>query len=230
MTSLGTATATTMSTKLSQTWFSEKERPISTALIGLSPVLGGLSGQALSPLVMNDNPDNLPILNIVTTAPLILTCLSSWFVLKTAIPPSPPSRSAERLMEEKPPSISQILNNLLKVVRNRSVLTIIICQGLGAGLMNTILSQLAQLMCSRNYTIQASTLTSLLNIAVGFLGISNIRSDDWISSNFYIFFLFRSHYSQFLCKKTEDASRICQSIVWNMLPFNGVTHDGPQYL
>ena len=66
MTSLGTATATTMSTKLSQTWFSEKERPISTALIGLSPVLGGLSGQALSPLVMNDNPDNLPILNIVT--------------------------------------------------------------------------------------------------------------------------------------------------------------------
>ena len=52
-----------MSTKLSQTWFSEKERPISTALIGLSPVLGGLSGQALSPLVMNDNPDNLPILN-----------------------------------------------------------------------------------------------------------------------------------------------------------------------
>ena len=171
MTSLGTATATTMSTKLSQTWFSEKERPISTALIGLSPVLGGLTGQALSPLVMNDNPDNLPILNIVTTAPLILTCLSSWFVLKTAIPPSPPSRSAERLIEENPPSMSQILNNLLKVVKNRSVLTIIICQGLGAGLMNTILSQLAQLMCSRNYTIQASTFTSLLNIAVGFVGM-----------------------------------------------------------
>ena len=152
---------------------------------------------------MNDNPDNLPILNIVTTAPLILTFLSSWFVLKTAIPPSPPSRSAERLIEENPPSMSQILNNLLKVVRNRSVLTIIICQGLGAGLINTILSQLSQLMCSRNYTIQASTLTSLSNIAIGFVGIQDINIKWLIQLKFlYFFFLFRGHFAQFLCKKT----------------------------
>ena len=47
---------------------------------------------------------------------------------------------------------------------------LMICQGLGAGLMNTLLSQLNQLMCSRNYSIRSSTLTALLNITVGFFG------------------------------------------------------------
>ena len=139
---------------MSQTWFGERERPITTALIGLSPVVGGLIGQGIAPVVMNDNPDNLPVLNAVITSPLIITAFLSWFVLKSAVPPTPPSRSAERLLAEEPPSFSQILRNLLKIIKNRSVLTIIVCQGSGSGLMNTLLTQLNQIMCSRDYTIQ----------------------------------------------------------------------------
>ena len=130
----------------------------------------GLLGQAISPIVMNDKPDNLPILNAVTTAPLILTTLSSWFLLKSATPPTPPSRSAEKILAEKAPSVRQIRENLWKVLKNYNVLPIIMCQGVSGGLMNTILTQLNQLMCSRNYSIQASTLGALVNISVGFLG------------------------------------------------------------
>ena len=33
-------------------------------------------------------------------------------------------------------------------------MTIIVCQGSGSGLMNTLLTQLNQIMCSRDYTIE----------------------------------------------------------------------------
>ena len=73
---------------------------------------------------------------------------------KSAVPPTPPSRSAEKLLTEVPPSFSQIIGNLKKIVKNKSVLTIILCQGGGSGLMNTLLTQLNQLMCSRDYSIE----------------------------------------------------------------------------
>ena len=73
---------------------------------------------------------------------------------KSAVPLTPPSRSAEKLLAEAPPSFRQIVGNLKKIVRNKSVITIILCQGSGSGLMNTILTQLNQLMCSRNYSIE----------------------------------------------------------------------------
>lgn len=36
--------------------------------------------------------------------------------------------------------------------------------------MNTLLTQLNQLMCARNYTITESTIASLVNILAGFFG------------------------------------------------------------
>ena len=133
-------------------------------------ILGALTGQAIAPVIMNDKQSNLPILNASTTCPLIIPLLSSWFILKSATPPSPPSRSAEKLLCEKPPSMGKIFQNLMKILQNYNVVTLMICQGLGAGLMNTLLSQLNQLMCSRNYSIKSSTLTAVLNIIVGFFG------------------------------------------------------------
>ena len=106
-------------------------------------------GQALSPAVMNDDPQNLPLLNIITASPLVLTTIVSFLFLKSATPPMPPSRSAEKLLMEEPPSLWQIGKNLLCLIKNRTVLAIILCQGGGSGLMNTLLTQLNQLMCSR---------------------------------------------------------------------------------
>ena len=72
---LGAPITVTMSTVVSQTWFGEKERAISTPIMGLSPVLGGMIGQAVSPIVLQDNPDKVPILNIVTASPFVVTSI-----------------------------------------------------------------------------------------------------------------------------------------------------------
>ena len=56
-----------------------------------------------------------------------------------------------------------------------TVFTIILCQGLGSGMTQTLLTQLNQLMCSRNYSINQSTWTAIINILVGFLGAFSIN-------------------------------------------------------
>jgi FLVCR family MFS transporter 7 len=152
--SLGHPIALTMSTKVSQTWFGEKERAISTPILGLAPVLGGMMGQAISPAVMSDDPSNLPILNVVTASPLLITFLSSWLILRNAEPPSPPSRSAEKLLSEEPPTFKQLLINMKAVAFNRTALAIMICQGGGSGLMNTLLTQLNQVLILVLNTVQ----------------------------------------------------------------------------
>lgn len=146
--SLGHPIAITMSTKTSQVWFGEQERAISTPILGLSPVLGGMVGQGLAPLVINHNSKNVPLLNIIMAAPLLLTTILSWILLKRAEPPTPPSRSAEKLLCEDHPSFREILTNVGKVLKNPTVVTIILCQGAGSGLINTLLTQLNQ-VCSR---------------------------------------------------------------------------------
>ena len=133
------------------------------------------SGQAISPAILRDDPENVPILNIVIVSPLLLTFLSSWFVLRTAEPPTPPSRSAEQLLLKASPTLTQICKNMIKIIKNPTVFTIILCQGLGAGMVQTFLTQLNQLMCSRNYTINQSTWTAILNILVGFFGAFTIN-------------------------------------------------------
>ena len=173
--SLGVPIVIPMSTKTSQVWFGENERPISTAILSLSPVMGGILGQALSPLIMRDDEENVTILNLVIVSPLLLTFLSSWFLLKSAEPPTPPSRSAEQLLLQKSPTLTQICANMLKIIKNPTVFTIILCQGLGSGMTQTLLTQLNQLMCSRNYSINQSTWTAIINILVGFLGAFSIN-------------------------------------------------------
>ena len=43
--SLGHPVVITMSTKVSQTWFGQRERPLTTTCLGLAPTLGGLLGR-----------------------------------------------------------------------------------------------------------------------------------------------------------------------------------------
>ena len=179
-----------MSTKTSQAWFGERERAISTPLLALAPTLGGefdwilknlllkksknilsfssgIVGQALSPIVMNNNPNNVWILNIVTACPLLLTIFSSFILLKSAEPPTPPSGSAEKLLSEKPLSLRELGKIMLQILKNRTVLVMITCGGMGGGMLQTLLTQLNQLMCSRNYPIEESSFACIINIAVG---------------------------------------------------------------
>ena len=51
--------------KVSQTWFGESERIVSTAAMAGSGAVGGMIGSILAPVIVNDNPANIPILQTV---------------------------------------------------------------------------------------------------------------------------------------------------------------------
>ena len=51
--------------KVSQTWFGESERIVSTAAMAGSGAVGGMIGSILAPVIVNDDPNNIPILQTV---------------------------------------------------------------------------------------------------------------------------------------------------------------------
>ena len=58
----------TMSTKVSQVWFSEKERILSTAAMAGAPALGAAIGSVVTPFIVNKRAGNIPVLNVVYPA------------------------------------------------------------------------------------------------------------------------------------------------------------------
>ena len=120
---------------------------------------------------MNNNPDNVWILNVITACPLLVPIFASFVLLKSAEPPTPPSGSAEKLLSEKPLSLKELGKIMLQILKNRTVLVMITCGGMGGGMLQTLLTQLNQLMCSRNYPIEQSSFACIINIAVGILTV-----------------------------------------------------------
>lgn len=54
-------------TQVSQTWFGEAERIWSTAAMAGSGAVGGMIGSVMAPLVVGDNPANIPTLQTILT-------------------------------------------------------------------------------------------------------------------------------------------------------------------
>ena len=52
---------------MSQTWFGEAERIWSTAAMAGSGAVGGMIGSVMAPLVVGDNPANIPTLQTILT-------------------------------------------------------------------------------------------------------------------------------------------------------------------
>ena len=55
----------TAALQVSQTWFGESERILSTAAMAGSGAVGGMIGSILAPVIVNDDPANIPILQTV---------------------------------------------------------------------------------------------------------------------------------------------------------------------
>jgi hypothetical protein len=48
-----------MRPQTSQVWFGERERMISTPILALAPLFGAILSQALSPVIVNGDPDQV---------------------------------------------------------------------------------------------------------------------------------------------------------------------------
>ena len=88
---------------------------ISTPLLSLAPLFGAILGQGISPLVVGDDPDMIPYLNIGTISLVTAGTAISWFFIKTAEPLTPPSRSAALLKDQPPMTLKEVFNDAKKV-------------------------------------------------------------------------------------------------------------------
>ena len=81
---------------------------MSTAAMAGAAAAGGMIGSVLAPLIVQDDPKNIPILNTVLPSLAVVGFLLTWLSVNSKYPLSPPSPSAERL-QNKP---AQTLGNL----------------------------------------------------------------------------------------------------------------------
>ena len=70
-----------MTSKTSQVWFGEHERMISTPILALAPLFGAILGQGLSPMIVRDDPDQIPFLNIYVVILVAIGAAWSWILL-----------------------------------------------------------------------------------------------------------------------------------------------------
>ena len=86
--------------QVSQHWFPDSQRTMATSLLGMSYPLGIVVGQGLTP-IMVQQPHHIPYMNIAFFIPAFVGTLFGIFLVKEALPPSPPSASEEmRHMEQ----------------------------------------------------------------------------------------------------------------------------------
>ena len=81
---------------------------LSTAAMAGAAAFGGMIGSVVAPIIVRDDPANIPILNTVLPCLAVVGFLLTWLSVTSKYPASPPSPSAERLLHRQ----TQTLGNL----------------------------------------------------------------------------------------------------------------------
>ena len=80
--------------KVSQNWFAGAEQIFVTVFLAFSPLLGTMLSQALTPALVS-TPEDIPTMNWVWPIFSTITLIMFVFLVRTSLPPTPPSKSAE---------------------------------------------------------------------------------------------------------------------------------------
>ena len=86
--------------EVSQNWFSGAELTLVTVLLAFSPVLGTMVAQAATPSLV-PTADDIPTMHWVWS--ILSTVAMVMFIafVRTSVPPTPPSRSADMASQRK---------------------------------------------------------------------------------------------------------------------------------
>ena len=74
------------------------------------------------------------------------------------------------LCDKQPPSVKDMLMDIKVLATGKTTHVLAACIGGGMGMTNTLMSQLNQMMCSRNYSVAQSSLAAILNVLIGLIG------------------------------------------------------------
>ncbi|KAM6980825.1 solute carrier family 49 member A3 [Aplochiton taeniatus] len=150
-------------TKLAALWFPEHQRATANMIASMSNPLGLLFANILSPLVVGMN-NNLPLLMLVYTIPTVLACLLATVGIRSSIPPTAPSASAETSNSEP------FFQGIKQLMKNKAYMILLVCFGSGVAAFTCFSSLLEQILCVRGYTNDFSGLCGALFILFGIVG------------------------------------------------------------
>jgi len=154
-------------TKVSQHWFPDSQRTMATSLLGMSYPLGIVVGQGLTP-IMVQQPHHIPYMNIAFFIPAFVGTLFGIFLVKEALPPSPPSASEEmRHMEQTQTKKMDYIGTLRTVFTNKAFVIMFMFLGGCMSFISCLATKMEQIMCSVGYSDEKAGLACTIVIIVG---------------------------------------------------------------
>ena len=135
-------------------------------LLAATPTLGVLFSSLLSPLLVGDDVGMVKYLNMFYGVPSMVAMCFCLIFFRHSRPPSPPSRSAEAYSKKVSYNILTYLTSLKDLLRSKTVLGFIFFVGTNLAILDSMIAQLAQIMCSTGYSAnQVGVLTGSIMIA-----------------------------------------------------------------
>ena len=101
---------------------------MATAVIGLSQPIGIVLGQGITPLFVQE-PSDVPLLNIVWFVPAAVGLILALTTIKSSLPPTPPSRSAQLVSEQGLQECTSYLRTLKSLLKNLPCMLLSVCIG-----------------------------------------------------------------------------------------------------
>lgn len=154
-------------TKISQHWFSDSQRTIATTVLGMSYPIGIVLGQGLTPHFIK-TPADIPLMNIVFFIPAAFGVLLGIFKVKSSLPPTPPSASAED--DVVATSKMEYFQTVKEIFSNRAYIFMFLFLGGAMAFISCLATKMEQIMCSVGYSDELAGLCCTMVILVGALG------------------------------------------------------------
>ncbi|XP_052770532.1 solute carrier family 49 member A3-like [Mya arenaria] len=149
-------------TKLAALWFAGDQRATANMIASMANPLGILAANILAPAVVQQQKD-IPTLLWVITAPTLFTMVMATFGVRSSVPPTPPTSSAEEKSEP-------FFAGLKKIIKNKNYWVLNFVFGAGLALFTVFSSFLDQMLCPRGYTDTYAGMCGALMIGVGSIG------------------------------------------------------------
>ncbi|KAF2356546.1 Major facilitator superfamily [Trinorchestia longiramus] len=151
-------------TKVSQIWFPEQQRTISTTIISMSNPLGIVLGEIVTPAIVK-NPEDIPLNNYVWCGFALVCQVCTLFCVTRSAPPTPASLSSE-----KNTSKEGYWTQLKSVMTCPPYLLLLVMIGFGVAFLSAMATVTQQILCVVGYSTTFSGLATGMLILVGFVG------------------------------------------------------------
>ncbi|GAB6022045.1 hypothetical protein CHUAL_006192 [Chamberlinius hualienensis] len=155
-------------TKVSDVWFPENQRTISTAIAAMAYPFGSMMASIISPSVVSV-PSDVPIANYIISGFGIAAGIFG-LVVRESKPPKPPSVSAAKSELIHLDNSHSYLKHLKKILLNKHFVILSLTIGAQMGIVSALQTMMAQMLCPWGYDDDVAGLCCATMIIGGFIG------------------------------------------------------------